>query len=219
MRIEVYIPKHPQGDCPVDFLRETMFYLYKITNLILNKSYIGVTKNPSRRFLDHKHGRGSKKLLEDGIDNLEFKVLVAGNERYIFDLESQAINIYNTIYPTGYNVGVGGEGGNISDRKGELNSCSKLSEEDVIKIRKLIASDKTITHQQLADFYNISREAISYIARGASWAHIGGPITKRKCCSEEDIKQMKDLYKAGTTRKKIASELGWAYTTVYKYTK
>ena len=53
-----------------------MGYIYKITNLINNKSYIGYTIYPQNRFIDHQHGRGSvlvyQAIKKYGIDNFEW---------------------------------------------------------------------------------------------------------------------------------------------------
>lgn len=51
-----------------------MYYLYKITNLLNNKNYIGVTnRNPEERFAEHKKPSSksfiSKAIQSDGIEN------------------------------------------------------------------------------------------------------------------------------------------------------
>jgi group I intron endonuclease len=90
------------------------YYLYKITNLINGKKYIGVTRNPKRRWIDHKT-KTSKTYLSRGIHkygwiNFEFQILVIGDEAYIKELEVKAIVAFNTKAPNGYNLTDGGEG-------------------------------------------------------------------------------------------------------------
>lgn len=51
----------------------------------------------------------------------------------------------------------------------------KMSPEQVIEIRERYAAGG-ITHQALADEYNISAGHISRITQGKMWADVGGPI-------------------------------------------
>ncbi|WP_162828306.1 GIY-YIG nuclease family protein [Escherichia coli] len=88
-------------------------YLYKITNLLDGKLYIGVSDQPNRRFKAHCKadslvGRSIKK---HGTSNFRMDVLVAGDRAYIYELEAKAIESYNTIAPNGYNLTAGGFGG------------------------------------------------------------------------------------------------------------
>lgn len=54
-----------------------MYYLYKITNLLNNKNYIGVTsRNPEERFAEHKRPSSksfiSKAIQSNGAENFFF---------------------------------------------------------------------------------------------------------------------------------------------------
>ena len=92
-----------------------MKWLYKITNLISGKEYIGVTIDPDRRWRQHQIRRTQCSALKDamvkyGVDNFSFKVLCCGEDSYIDDLEMKAISLYNTQVPNGYNITLGGDG-------------------------------------------------------------------------------------------------------------
>lgn len=52
---------------------------------------------------------------------------------------------------------------------------SKLTEEDVIEIRKLYASGE-YKQEDLAEKYNVQRGHISRLVRGIEWVHVGGPV-------------------------------------------
>ena len=85
-----------------------MTYIYKITNKVNNKSYIGYTTNPQARWEGHRHNQGSKLVFQAikkyGIDNFEFKVIAEDT----IDNEQKYIDKYNTIAPHGYNIAIGG---------------------------------------------------------------------------------------------------------------
>lgn len=95
------------------------YYLYKVTNLLNHKLYIGVTKNFHRRKKQHIHSRKSNKsllnraILKYGEENFDFEIICIGNEKYIYDLEVKAIYIYNSLARNGqgYNLSTGGKGG------------------------------------------------------------------------------------------------------------
>lgn len=95
------------------------YYLYKITNKVNDKIYIGITSDPKRRKAKHfsqpkqenftviraamdKHGR----------DNFEFEIICIGEKDYILDLEVKAIELYKARDKKfGYNIKPGGEVG------------------------------------------------------------------------------------------------------------
>lgn len=94
------------------------YYLYKITNSINEKVYIGVTKNPKDRRKCHFFNRSqkSRSLIKNaidkyGADNFEFILMCSGERDYIFDLEARAVEVYGAMAPHGYNIKPGGEGG------------------------------------------------------------------------------------------------------------
>lgn len=100
-------------------------YLYKITNLVNNKLYIGVTKDPAARKKAHFSNRAginsrlvNKAFTKYGKNNLTFAVICVGSKDYIYDLEIQAIKLYNSDATDGhgYNIcsgGLKGDSGNL----------------------------------------------------------------------------------------------------------
>ena len=85
-----------------------MDYIYKITNSVNNKSYVGYTSNPQNRFKDHIHGRGNKILFQAikkyGVDKFSFEVIAEDT----VDNEQKYIDEHNTMAPNGYNLTEGG---------------------------------------------------------------------------------------------------------------
>lgn len=96
-------------------------YIYKVTNNINGKSYIGKTVDLERRWNQHKSGNGNTSILDKalrkyGVDNFVFTEIdrVHSYDKKELDtllskLEIYYIGIYNT-YKYGYNATIGGEG-------------------------------------------------------------------------------------------------------------
>lgn len=115
-----------------------MGYIYKITNIITGKCYIGETKkeNPLLRWNEHKRkiekGIGCPALQDAvrkyGIDNFRFDVLIIcfDEDRYKFEIEY--IQKYNSISPNGYNLTKGGEGGGFHGKKHTKETIEKIVE-------------------------------------------------------------------------------------------
>ena len=97
------------------------FYVYKITNVVTNLSYIGVTRDAiKQRLREHvyaaKHKTSNRKLFrainEYGPENFQIEVVYEGEEskyaeRYF--IENEYIIKYDT-YDNGYNGNLGGVG-------------------------------------------------------------------------------------------------------------
>ena len=113
-----------------------MGYIYKITNQISKKCYIGETKksNPYLRWNEHKRkidqGIGCPALQDAvkkyGIENFTFEVLIIcfDEDRYRFEIEY--IKKYNSIAPNGYNLTKGGEGGGFYGKKHSQETIERI---------------------------------------------------------------------------------------------
>ena len=98
-----------------------MGYIYKITNKINGKGYVGVTtqKDPQIRWRQHelcaKKTNGcpllSAAILKHGIENFNFEVLIICFDEDVFHYEVEYIAKYNTLAPAGYNGSSGGKFG------------------------------------------------------------------------------------------------------------
>jgi len=90
-----------------------MGYIYKITNLINNKKYIGKTtaKNAIRRWVEHKSKakRDPRTPIEFaikkyGYKNFKFGIIVKSRNKNLPKLETKYIIKYNSLAPNGYNL-------------------------------------------------------------------------------------------------------------------
>lgn len=113
-----------------------MHGIYKITNNINGKSYIGKSTNINKRWLTHRsldYGRTPNKTLykafvKYGLNNFSFEIIEELTSENYFkegsEKERYWINYYDT-YQNGYNETLGGEGGytieNYREKFGKLN--------------------------------------------------------------------------------------------------
>lgn len=145
--------------------------IYKITNLLNKKIYIGCSKNIEHRWIAHK----SESIIETnpaynytihkafrkyGLDNFKFEIIEITEEKDLFEREKYWINKYNS-YENGYNETLGGDTG--PSMPGEKNPNSKLVESDIIFIRTALLEGKMPSEIYLLYADRISRRGFNYI--------------------------------------------------------
>jgi group I intron endonuclease len=139
-----------------------MTFIYKITNIINNKSYIGLTKrNPKERWWEHsKPSRNKVSALTNAInkygkENFKFEVIYETENPNL--MERYFIRLNNTISPNGYNLTFGGENPVFTEeecirrserRKKQAAPVQKGSIQNDEWVKKRIASrQKTINNR------------------------------------------------------------------------
>lgn len=95
-----------------------MGYIYKITNTVNNKCYIGETtqSTPEKRWSHHRNSLESyvgcpalkASMKKHGIEKFKFEILIICFDEDVFKYEKEYIKKYNTIIPNGYNMNGGG---------------------------------------------------------------------------------------------------------------
>lgn len=149
--------------------------IYKITNLVNQKSYIGQTNNIKRRFQEHRAAKidanGTSKLLhlaiqKYGIENFIFEVIeeniVNYNEREIY-----WIQFYDTTNPNkGYNLTNGGDAPPIL--KGLANPNTTHTMDQVQQVKNLLLNS-TLTSVEIANITQYDDSAIRRINIGEIW--------------------------------------------------
>jgi group I intron endonuclease len=98
-----------------------MGFIYKITNKISGKCYIGVTieKDPQQRWNAHirtmKNNKGCPALKDAmkkyGVENFKFEVIIMCFDEDVYRYEKEYIKKYNSMIPNGYNILEGGQRG------------------------------------------------------------------------------------------------------------
>jgi len=110
------------------------YFLYRITNKVNGKQYIGITNDPAKRRKQHLSwkGQSSSPVLRSAVEkygneNFYFEVLVEGSKEYINELEVLAIDNYVTTAPSGYNLQSGGSpdrGSTVAHRSDDVPVCA-----------------------------------------------------------------------------------------------
>lgn len=161
--------------------------IYKITNNVDGKVYIGKSINIKRRWKQHINDLDNNKHINKhlqnawnkyGKKNFKFELLFkSDDEKEIDQKESYYIDLYKSNKRKyGYNLTSGGEGGSRNEEtKEKIRQSIRgigtiLTNDDVIKIK--LALWCLIDRNDLAKMFKVSKQVIDQIARGASFGYI-----------------------------------------------
>ena len=154
-------------------------WVYKITNLINQKCYIGITNNLNKRWESHKKCKDNKPLYlafkKYGIINFEFSIIEenVSTVEELGEKERYYIKLYKShISQHGYNITWGGEKCQFDG-----NPRTKLTVDDVKEIRKIYNECK-IGVSDCWEFYKdkISYSAFEKIWEGTTWKGISSEV-------------------------------------------
>lgn len=153
--------------------------VYKITNIINNLCYIGISKDIYNRWKYHKqyYIKKNNKLYNAikiyGINNFKFEIIETFQELNIELLQNREIywiDYYNS-YNNGYNSTIGGSI-KLFNMNGENNPNHKLNLNDVIDIRK-----RYNNHERKKYVYELYKNKIKFrgfekVWQGLTWKNI-----------------------------------------------
>lgn len=156
---------------------DKMIGIYKITNKINNKIYIGQSIDIKRRwrayknpYKDRKHNSLILDAIEKyGIDNFLFEVIEECEKEQLNEKERYWIQFYDSNH-IGYNLTAGGD-----NNVGEGNPKAQLTEADVIFIRDLYASKTTLKTKQIYEKYfqeKCGLRAFEKVWHGETWTYL-----------------------------------------------
>jgi group I intron endonuclease len=111
-----------------------MGYIYKITNKVDQKVYIGQTsRDLELRWKEHKKKGSNCKYLKaaienHGVENFKFELICISFDENLNDLEMFYIKKYNSLVPLGYNLRNGGNNGKLNEEtKKKISESLKLN--------------------------------------------------------------------------------------------
>ena len=143
--------------------------IYKITNQINGKCYVGQSVNIKRRWRSHKTKAFNpldtqyecplyRAIRKYGLENFSFEILEECLKEELNEKESSYIKKYNSNSEScGYNLTPGG------DSKGP--TLKKLTEEQLQEIFKLLKSSN-LSQTEIAKRYGVTQQVISEINQG-----------------------------------------------------
>ena len=205
--------------------------IYKITNTVNGKAYIGQTIHDAEktRIRDHfrSKGKGSQLIKDDiekyGQDAFTYKILHDGIiPEFLDTLEKEVIAKFNTLAPHGYNLTEGGGGGSRSEetrrkmseaRKGKPspNKGKPFSEEHCRKISEAMKG-KTLSEETRRKISENNSTKRPEVRRKISEAHKGQtPWNKGKTPSEETRRK---ISAARETPERLAARENFLFLTL-----
>lgn len=144
-----------------------MIGIYKITNTINNKVYIGQSVDITARWTRHKNDCKKEKFShyplyrsfnKYGIDNFTFEVIEECSKDCLDEREKYWIGYYNSFY-NGYNQTKGGQ----------LPPHFNVLNQETLKAIIYDLKNTSLSGIEIANKYNISDQMVSDINTGKSW--------------------------------------------------
>lgn len=152
-----------------------MIGIYKITNKINNKCYIGQSIHIERRWSEHcfpsKTSKISLAIQKYGKNNFNFEVIEECVITELDEKESYWIKFYNSLIPNGYNVN--------EDTSTTHTNYNYISKKQVLNIIQDL-QNTNLTLSKIADKYNINVSNISRINKGQTHVQEGFDYPIRK---------------------------------------
>ena len=218
-----------------------MMGIYKITNIINNKVYIGQSINLQRRKTDHIRDLNKNRNHNNHFQNAWNKY---GEENFIFEiihvvddsdelnkLETYYIDLYDSTNPDkGYNYTRGGDNPSVSElyrqeMKVKLRGInSKLSFEDVRHIKLLMFC--LMDRKEISKLFNVSVKSLTQISIGKSFDYVSPELNDKihnlkQCLIDERNEYILELFDSGLGITDICNKTGYTASIVekcvYKY--
>ena len=164
-------------------------FLYRITNTLNGMQYVGVSKNPQRRFQAH-YGTNTKtvSLLKNamrkhGFENFKLEVLLQSTQAYCYEMEQKAVRAFNTIKPNGYNICTGGRGaiGIYGEKNGMFGRKHSPKTIEKMRLAQLGKKASAATKQKMSEVHKIVKRSSECFAKLAE--------TKRKQWADPEFKE------------------------------
>ena len=144
--------------------------IYKITNKLNGKCYVGQSQNIFKRWSVHGNKNNAnncsmviaKAVTKYGVENFTFEILELCSKNELNDKEKYWISKFDT-YSKGYNSTTGGD-------SPEESAFSKLKKDTVGMLYKQLL-DNVIPMVELARIYGVSESTIRAVNTGDTWVN------------------------------------------------
>lgn len=158
--------------------------IYKITNTLNNKIYIGQATNLQIRIHTHQKYDTPEKyngsiffenekrmpihqaIMKYHLKNFKIEILEECDIQFLNDREKYWIKYYNCKTPNGYNLTDGGQGS--GGKKGEESHFNKYSKEQILKVKKLLKQGLP-PFKVFQQYNEVSMDMIYSINQGKTW--------------------------------------------------
>lgn len=148
-----------------------MIGIYKITNKINNKVYIGQSVHIEIRFTEHKTIANNnnhhcyeyplyRAIRKYGIENFVFEILEETTIENLTDREQYYINKFNSLVPNGYN-----QENALDSKKGEDCNFAVLTNAQANTIVDLLLNSNLLM-KDIATMFNVSDSCVEDINKG-----------------------------------------------------
>ncbi len=171
-----------------------MAHIYKITNIINNKKYVGKTENdPNKRWREHLAAARnnplmviSKAIRKHGVQNFKFEILEECLSEEVNKKETYWIGKLDT-FENGYNSTLGGDGAvGVKRERGAVHPDAKAVDQYDLKGKYLCTYDSMgegayasgVRDKKGAGGINNCIKGITFQAYGYRWALKGEPLKK-----------------------------------------
>ena len=187
-------------------------FIYKITNKVNGKSYIGQTrKSVEFRWRQHKNSRDCydlhKAIREYGESNFEVTTLKECDYSELDKWEIYYISQYNT-FKDGYNMTKGGSSYNPNRRYSNGYIIVDNKYDEIVSLYK-----SGFSATKIASIYEVDRHVICNILK-----QLGFKINNNKISiNKEELKELVEKYETGYSLKQLAKEYDCSSTGLKEF--
>ena len=185
--------------------------IYKITNTVNGKIYIGQTiKTIEERWKQHIYKKGCvylhNAIIKYGVDKFKIDIIENVPIENLDEREVYWIHKYNsTDKEIGYNILLGGKLGRMGK--------SKLNNEQIQQLIKM--NDANIPHTTIAKYFGIERKTVTFVLRRNT-----SYTKKYKSLQDLDLEQIKlFLTENNPTVQEALNKFKISRSTLFKFTK
>lgn len=212
-------------------------YLYKITNKINNKKYIGITNNIERRWGNEKSYPSNPKrrqIIQEaihkyGAENFSFEILERNlSIEEAVEKEKRLIEELQTLRPNGYNLHPGGEyHPNVGPKYGSENGNSHLTEEEAQYILDNRNQPACLLYEEFND--KLSYEAFYKVYHHLTYTNLSTttseyPYNREFACQftsgpleYDEVVKIRKRYAAGEYWRDVYEDYKWAYNNEWSF--